>query len=345
MGAGIRTGVRIRGMRKGFSLLRCIAFGCAALAFAQTAAALPVRSGPDAETPSASTVDDPTAETDEPPPLTAAEWREMEGDLPPLQGRRYRYPQMGLFARIAVDIPAMPASVVDWNDTDWTIFSSVMGSGVALMLPFNPSMDASFQQWVNSNRDPYLDDLFPLISDKAMSIATVAYIGVWWGVGWISDDETVLELASLTSEALAVAQFYHVSLKLLTGREGPHDGEGLGIVHGFTSEFYPDGTPSGHTATVTAVFSVLAEYYDNWAMRGAVVAGAAYMGASLIYTNEHFFSDVIFGGAIGYAVGSFVVRNRSTRYRYGDNGESQYIAVMPLQLPNGGGGVQLVGTW
>ncbi len=307
-------------MRKRFSLLRRTAVACVACVLTSALPALPATAA-------------------------SAEHQEMEKNLPPLQGPQYRYSELGLFPRLFIDIPAIPASVVGWNNTDWAIFSAVMVPGTALMLPFNPSMDASFQQWVNRNQGPFLDGFFPRISDNIMAVATAGYAFAWWGAGWISDNDTVLELASLTSESIAVAQFYHVSLKLLTGREGPQNANGLGIVHGFTWKYYPDGTPSGHTATFTALFSVIAEYYDSWALRSAVIVGAAYMGANLVYTNEHFFSDIIFGGAIGYGVGSFVVRNRSTRYRYGEDGESQYIAVMPLQFPDGGGGLQLVGTW
>ena len=279
------------------------------------------------------------------PPLTEAERREMEKNLPPLQGPQYRYPQMGLFPRILVDIPALPASVVDWSNEDFAIFSGVMASGITLMLPLQPSFDTEFEDWVNTQRSPFLDALFPRISDNAMSIMTVGYVAAWWASGWISDDSEVLEIASLTSESIAVSQFYHVSLKLLIGREGPEDGTGRGTVHGFTAKYFPDGTPSGHTASVTALLSVIAEYYDSWALRGILIGGAAYMGASLIYTKEHYFSDVIFGGALGYSTGRFIVRNRSSRYQYGEDGRSHFINMLPLQLPDGGSGLQLVGAW
>ena len=219
-----------------------------------------------------------------------------------------------------------------------------MVSGLGFMVDFKPSLDVDFQYWVDSHHTDFFDAFFVHISDEAMSLGTVGYMAGWWAAGWISDDEEILELASLTSESLTVAQFNHVSLKLLSGREGPEDGDAQGVEHYFTHEYWPNGTPSGHTASLTAVLSVLAEYYDSWALRGFTVAAAAYMGANLVYTREHFFSDIIFGGAIGYAVGIYVVRNRSSRFRYREDGDSYRLGVMPLQL-QGGGGLQLVGMW
>ncbi len=265
--------------------------------------------------------------------------------LPPLQGPQYRYPNTTLFPRIFIDIVAVPASVVGWDDADWAGFSAVAVPVVALMLPFNPSMDASFQDWVRRNQTQFLDDYLVKVKTPAMSIFTIGYMGVLWGAGWVSQSDTALEFASITSEALVVGQFYHLSLKVLIGREGPYQGTRNGIVHGPTVEWFPGGTPSGHLVTTSVLASVWGEYFDSWILRGAGLAITGYMAAASVYGNAHFLSEVIWGAGMGYAVTSWVVRNRSSRYRYTADGGRTYVGLAPLSLPDGGGGVQVVGSW
>ena len=263
--------------------------------------------------------------------------------LPPFQGPQYRYPHTTLFPRIGLDIIAIPASVVGWDEADWAGFTAVMAPVVVLMLPFNPSLDVEFQRWINANKGGDPTPFLYKVKTPAMSIFTVAYMGAFWGTAWISQDDTVLELVSLTSEALVVGQFYHLSLKVLIGREGPYQGTKLGIVHGPTFEWFPGGTPSGHLVTVSVLASVWGEYFDSWILRGAGLAVTGYMAAASVYGNAHFLSDVIWGAGMGYAVTSWVVRNRSTRYRYTDEGR-EWVGVVPLALPDVAG-VQVVGGW
>lgn len=265
--------------------------------------------------------------------------------LPPYQGPRWRYQNMGLFQRLAFDIPAFPATVVDWTPAEWLGFGAIITPGIVLMLPLNPSLDAQFETWVETSHDPFWDTVLPDPTDTAMTIGTLAYVGVYWVSGWISQDETVLELASLSSESLALGQLYHVTLKVMIGREGPLDGNGSGTVHGPTTRWFPNGTPSGHMATTTSLLAIYGEYYDNWAMRGGAIAVSTWMAAMLMYSGQHFFSDIIWGGALGWATASWVVRHRSTRWVEGEDGFSKYVAILPMPVDGGGGGLQLAGTW
>lgn len=270
----------------------------------------------------------------------------LDAESPPYQGTRYRYQNMGLFPRIFYDIPAIPATGVDWTGGEWAQFAGVFAPGLILMLPPNPSLDVRIQRWVNEKHSDSVSDIFPNPTDNVMSAGTVAYIAAFWSAGWLSGNRTVLELASLSSEALAVGQLYHVTLKVLFGREGPNDGNGLGIVYGPTARYFPDGTPSGHMITVTTLLSVPGEYWDSWPLRGAAILVSAYMATGLVYNNQHYVSEIIWGGALGYATGIWVVHHRSTRYRYVD-GTPDYLTVAPtaVALPGGSQGLGLRGTW
>ena len=82
--------------------------------------------------------------------------------------------------------------------------------------------------------------------------------------------------------------------------------------------------PSGHAASAFAAASVLERHlgYRAW---WPALAGASYVAASRLVDNRHFLSDVVFGAALGEAVGWTVV---------GRHGRSEY-ALQPVPVRGG----------
>jgi len=112
-----------------------------------------------------------------------------------------------------------------------------------------------------------------------------------------------------------VTQALHVTAKLLVGREGPNDGVGHGRVLGPTAgwRLFPAGTPSGHAATLYSMIGVLSAYFARpWLSAVLQVIGAVFCGTLLI-DDYDFLSDLLWGAALGQAVGEWVVKNRSSR--------------------------------
>ena len=90
----------------------------------------------------------------------------------------------------------------------------------------------------------------------------------------------------------------------------------------------PDGEccafPSGHAASAFAAASVLERHFGYRASWPALLA-ATYVGASRLVENRHWVSDVVFGAALGEAVGWTVV---------GRHGRSGY-ALQPVPVRGG----------
>ena len=83
--------------------------------------------------------------------------------------------------------------------------------------------------------------------------------------------------------------------------------------------------PSGHASVTFATAAVLERHFGyraSWPM----FAIAGYVSASRLTDNRHFMSDVLFGSALGMAVGWTVVG------RHGP----QTFALLPVALPGGG---------
>jgi membrane-associated phospholipid phosphatase len=103
------------------------------------------------------------------------------------------------------------------------------------------------------------------------------------------------------------------------------------IVHGMKYSIRRDrptgeccAFPSGHAATAFAAASVL-ERHLGYRLSWPALAGATYVAASRLVDNRHFLSDVIFGAAVGEAVGWTVV---------GRHGRDQF-ALQPVPVPGG----------
>lgn len=82
--------------------------------------------------------------------------------------------------------------------------------------------------------------------------------------------------------------------------------------------------PSGHAATAFAAAAVIERHFGYRASWPAL-AGATYVAVSRLVDNRHFLSDVVFGAALGEAVGWTIV---------GRHGRNEY-ALYPVPVPGG----------
>jgi membrane-associated phospholipid phosphatase len=239
-----------------------------------------------------------------------------------------RYPDTNLFERAATDLWSIPGSAVTWSGADWARFGAVAVPVAVLSWPNNNPMDVRFQDWVDDHKQSTLSSALFKVPTNVMSEATVGVMGAYWGAAWLTDDPELRELVSLTSEALVVGQTYHVTTKVMLGREGPGQGTGRGQYHGPTTRYFPGGTPSGHLLTPAVLSGVVSEYYDSWTLRAVSIAGLTYMAAGSVYHDQHYLSDVIWGATMGYGIATWVVHHRSARYA--DQDRKTQVSVMPM---------------
>lgn len=267
--------------------------------------------------------------------LTATPAAAADGGF--LRTERLRYDRANVFLRVVADIPAAPATVVDWRAPEWITFAGVTATVGTLMAPLNPPLDIRFDDWVTREVDPWLPDLWSMNFQIPLwtTLATSAF-GLWGASAYVGDT-ALAETMSLMGEAVAVTQFYHLTLKLALGRE---DG---GAIRGFPASLgqFPRGTPGGHFGTLYSMYGVVEAYWKpHWAVRVGMHSLLAFGAITHALNHRHYISDQVFGAAIGYSVAYWVVHNRSTRYRYDDAGHAVRIAVVPVPR-----GIGLAGTF
>ena len=107
----------------------------------------------------------------------------------------------------------------------------------------------------------------------------------------------------LTGTALPATFVVKMALKHVFGRMGPRAWLG-GIsdpsFHWFQGRGDLSGFPSGHMAVFTTLAVACGLFFPK--ARAACVAGMVALGVALIATGQHFLSDVIAGGYVGWVV-------------------------------------------
>ena len=181
-------------------------------------------------------------------------------------------------------------------------------------------------------------DTYRAISNFTGIYAPLAAVGASWITGAIKHDDHLQETGFLAGEALADTFLSTTILKYAANRVRP-GATGLSASSG---EFWPNGRyyaggdsfPSGHTAAAFAFAHVVADEYPSWKVKLAVYGLAAATAFERVGGREHFPSDVLAGGAIGYLVGGYVF------HLHHANSSQNHLMISPMV--GNGVGVSLV---
>lgn len=128
-------------------------------------------------------------------------------------------------------------------------------------------------------------------------------------------------------EAVVYTKLVTGFAKGLMGRSRPFVGAGPfeadpGEFEGVHTE---TSMPSGHTARAFAIASVLAHEADRWYVSALAYSGASSVGLERVRSGDHWLTDVIVGGALGYFIGRSVVPSERS---------SDRVTYTPLLSPD-----------
>jgi len=151
----------------------------------------------------------------------------------------------------------------------------------------------------------------------------LALSGLFFLGGSIFNDEKAKEVASLSLQVLIHTGIVVQVGKHLTGRARPKATNGVDNWSGLSGFFkrYDEGFsnydafPSGHTITAWGMATVIAEEYKHKPIIPIIsytLATAA--GLSRVIENEHWFSDVFVGAALGYIIAKYIIKKRSKNF-------------------------------
>jgi membrane-associated phospholipid phosphatase len=183
---------------------------------------------------------------------------------------------------LVVDVKHLPSM----ENLFWT------GVGGGLALAVHPADDNVNRALVGSN---FADKFFKpgeVLGElpTLLGAATTIYV-----IGRAKDQPKVSHLGMDLLQSLAISEGLTQALKYTTRRERP-DGSGR------------NSFPSGHAAD-TFAFATALERHLGW--KGAVPAYifSSYVAISRLPANRHWFSDAVFGSAVGIIAGRTVTRH------------------------------------
>lgn len=162
------------------------------------------------------------------------------------------------------------------------------------------------------------------------ALHALAEAGNWWGgpgvIGvaallWLGGralKRTPLALLGLrAAEAIAVASAISGIVKCIAGRERPFVTPGepwhWNFLRGWGDAHYYS-MPSGHTTATIAFAAAIAVASARWArpsrvaMIVAAFAAVVVVGFARVYTDQHWFSDVVAGAVLGSTTGFLLAR-------------------------------------
>lgn len=173
--------------------------------------------------------------------------------------------------------------------------------------------------------------------------------GTMYVAGRLANNRKLASLGLHGTEALVVGEATASLLKGLVGRQRPfvtpRNANSYQLFRGVTEGNPYRSFPSGHSvAAFAAAAAVTSETSRNapnsrWIVGPLLYGGAALVGVSRMYNNQHWASDVLIGAGIGTFAGLKVVRFNDAHP--GNRLDRVFLAASLVPAPDGGNALRL----
>jgi membrane-associated phospholipid phosphatase len=228
------------------------------------------------------------------------------------------------FKGIFSDVGYALTSPLRWDSSDWGTASIVAGVTGGLFL-----LDDEIKNAFQNNRSSTTDDvskIFEHFGNGAVAFPALAGLYLY---GRFGKYEKIERTALLATEGFLVTGLFSTVLKVATGRPRPFKGGSSSTFDGFSTS--SNSFPSGHTSTIFAIATVVANEYDNVPLVAPISYGIATLtGLSRINDNKHWASDVFFAAALGYFTSKVILKLHS-------NKKGRHYTIYPRVNSRGGG--------
>jgi len=205
-----------------------------------------------------------------------------------------------------------------WEESDWLMAGAVGGVTAG-----SAALDADLRRMMQRNQGKAdgLAEAARIYGEQWIAIGVTAGL---YGAGTIFRDSWLRETAVLTGTALIVSSAATAIIKRVVGRARPYLNAGNGTFTLFSFDDDYNSFPSGHTVAAFSLSSVLASRIDHPVATIVLYGAACLTGLSRMYTDEHWFSDVVFGGLFASAIGRSLVL-----WHEGRQADQQSFRIIP----------------
>jgi len=187
-----------------------------------------------------------------------------------------------------------------YDSKDWITFSSVIGLSALSTLA-----DNEIKNYSQNHRSEFANSIFNIDKYYRLDYAIGSMVLIY-SYGLISNDSKSRKLAVKLAEATALASSITLVSKITIGRARPFLGKNVYFTSALNIKDDYNSFPSEHTTLAFAYSTIMANEVDNIFWKVSWYTAASLVGYARIYHNQHWFSDVLMGAAIGYFSGEFV---------------------------------------
>jgi membrane-associated phospholipid phosphatase len=217
-------------------------------------------------------------------------------------------PDKGYFKSILTDTRDLLISPYRWNKYQW-----IAVSGVIVLTAVLYTQDANIEKVVQKNQTPFMNNVSKYGLERLGSgLYTLPALGLLYGVGAILKNDKARYTALKGVEAYVLGFLFDNLMKQITQRHRPYQDTppDPNIWNGPFNLTINSSFPSGHSTNIFAMATVIATAYSNtiWVPVASYTL-AGLVAASRVYQNDHWFSDIFVGAALGFAIGRTIMNN------------------------------------
>lgn len=197
----------------------------------------------------------------------------------------------------------------------------------ALTLLSKGFLDEYLNRITRSYRFPFSDTLFMIDRYYGDKFYTPAGVLLIYTGGLVTDNDFWRDAGRRSAGAYLSTGILTMLIKQLTGRSRPFRNEGPRHYRFWPSDRSGRSFPSGHTSTTFAVSTVMASRDDHVLWKTGWYSAAFLVGAARMYNDQHWFSDVLFGGFMGHAIGTFFSKNEKSNISHKNEPFMLYLTI------------------
>lgn len=170
-------------------------------------------------------------------------------------------------------------------------------------------LDGPINKYLINRNDPVLNVVNDVGNHYGKPYSAFIVTGGFYITGLIVGNEWARETGLVLGTALLTSGLIESNLKPLIGRARPGHQMGNFDFHPLKKGALFHSFPSGHASIAFTITLVLAQRIHNTPLKVFFYSLAAATAFCRLYSNAHWFSDVVFGGAVGWFSSSASMKN------------------------------------